>query len=596
MSDWTSTQAGNWSDNATWGGGGHPVSGDTATIGHAVAVDVTSAVGDPTMFPGNTCITVNVGGTLTINAGIILTVQNDIYLIGGALVMQAGSTMTYNSTALIGGGYRLRWQGTGNSITINGTSGSHCTITAEGIPGTNPGFYWQNDPNASYDVDVTINAYYCDFLLMGNAFGESIDLESNPPFAQYVYFNHCRWRKFGTFHLGTTYTSNAATVIKFENCDFRDCFDLLGNVAFRIGYGFGGDLANADTRWFKNCTFSSTHNNMLAQFDLEQVGISNPWLIQNCVFENIFLNATCYAILDHNIFRQITADMAVLLGLGSLDPITVENCILYRGTGSGSDLATVGLFGSADMTYQGNISFSDSANTCHFLMEKNSGANFNGNISRCICRGSNMFLANGASYHKTLTIERITHICTDVVGGAFKIIYEDLGADSTVNLRSLLVYSTQTNNLIADNSLDSTPDQLDYTDYNCVWNRNLTGRYGANIVITGKSVGDPGFGGSDIKADPMFRNANATLATWDLSLGGAGTITNAFGELLKLNGYDRDGTVASYNSNYSVTNSLAYFRNAYTPTNLSLKGKGYGGKDIGAIDASSNNSWLQFFY
>ena len=37
MADYTSTQAGDWNNAATWGGGGSPSSnGDTATIAHEV--------------------------------------------------------------------------------------------------------------------------------------------------------------------------------------------------------------------------------------------------------------------------------------------------------------------------------------------------------------------------------------------------------------------------------------------------------------------------------------------------------------------------------------------------------------------------------
>jgi len=47
MTAYTSTQSGNWSTNATWGGSGYPVSGDTAIIasGHVVEIDGDTTVG-----------------------------------------------------------------------------------------------------------------------------------------------------------------------------------------------------------------------------------------------------------------------------------------------------------------------------------------------------------------------------------------------------------------------------------------------------------------------------------------------------------------------------------------------------------------------
>jgi hypothetical protein len=47
MTAYTSTQSGDWSNDATWGGSGHPVSGDTAIIaaGHVVEIDGNTVVG-----------------------------------------------------------------------------------------------------------------------------------------------------------------------------------------------------------------------------------------------------------------------------------------------------------------------------------------------------------------------------------------------------------------------------------------------------------------------------------------------------------------------------------------------------------------------
>lgn len=104
MADYTSTQNGNWSNDATWGGGGHPSSNDdTATIAHEVTYDM----GDSAITWGN--VTINSGGilifpiaansTILFNATGILTVNS-----GGEL--RAGT-----SGAPIGAAYHcyLHW-------------------------------------------------------------------------------------------------------------------------------------------------------------------------------------------------------------------------------------------------------------------------------------------------------------------------------------------------------------------------------------------------------------------------------------------------------------------------------------------------------
>jgi len=81
MADYTSTQNGNWSADATWGGGGHPsANDDTATMGHEVTYDM----GDSAIAWGN--VTINASGilifpiasdsTILFNATGILTINS----------------------------------------------------------------------------------------------------------------------------------------------------------------------------------------------------------------------------------------------------------------------------------------------------------------------------------------------------------------------------------------------------------------------------------------------------------------------------------------------------------------------------------------
>lgn len=61
MASYTTSQAGNWSAQATWGGSGPPGNGDTATVNHNVTVDVNTTVGTSPASSGTTALTINPG-------------------------------------------------------------------------------------------------------------------------------------------------------------------------------------------------------------------------------------------------------------------------------------------------------------------------------------------------------------------------------------------------------------------------------------------------------------------------------------------------------------------------------------------------------
>ena len=54
MAAYTTSQTGDWSTDATWGGSGHPVAGDTVTIqnGHTVTLDSATACTNLTIDSG----------------------------------------------------------------------------------------------------------------------------------------------------------------------------------------------------------------------------------------------------------------------------------------------------------------------------------------------------------------------------------------------------------------------------------------------------------------------------------------------------------------------------------------------------------------
>ena len=141
---YTSTQAGNWNTDATWGGGGHPnLADDIAVIGHAVTYDV----GESSIDWGN--VTINNGGSLIFptgasskmefNATAILTVNS-----GGTL--QAGTSGTP-----IGAAYtcKLHWP-QGSSARYVFVINDGAIVNIYGDP-----TYYGSTRNASLDSDWT---------------------------------------------------------------------------------------------------------------------------------------------------------------------------------------------------------------------------------------------------------------------------------------------------------------------------------------------------------------------------------------------------------------------------------------------------------
>lgn len=110
MATYTSSQSGNWVDNSTWGGGGHPVSGDTATIRSVDTVTVTSsAVVGNSGVTGTDCLTIT-GITAQLYSAALAVYKATA---GGTI------TSTYDTPYIYVGG---QWQTVIGAYRYNGSS------------------------------------------------------------------------------------------------------------------------------------------------------------------------------------------------------------------------------------------------------------------------------------------------------------------------------------------------------------------------------------------------------------------------------------------------------------------------------------------
>lgn len=105
----------------------------------------------------------------------------------------------------------------------------------------------------------------------------------------------------------------------------------------------------------------------------------------------------------------------------------------------------------------------------------------------------------------------------------------------------------------------------------------------------GFKYGDAGRGLNDVAANPNFVDSARTLATWDTSNGGAGTIANVGAEIVKLNGFAANGSAATFNTAYTADNALTYIRAGFTPRNSALRGTAHDAGDIGAVAVAASD-------
>jgi hypothetical protein len=166
---YTSTQTGNYSSTATWGGVGPPGNGDTFTVATAtvVTVDVSSIAGTSGVN-GTTAVTLAGTGQLVVGAGVTFTARGNVVgtssAIGGTplVTMNAGSTWEWDSSQAASPSttqYELTASVccTWVFLQANGTSASHVTVTSN----TGGGYGYFDD--SVQTVGGGIIATYTDF-------------------------------------------------------------------------------------------------------------------------------------------------------------------------------------------------------------------------------------------------------------------------------------------------------------------------------------------------------------------------------------------------------------------------------------------------
>jgi hypothetical protein len=564
MSAISSAQAGNWSATATWTGGVVPENGDTATISHAVTVDVDTTIGTS---PAATAITAHNSNTqaialsgynLTIAADITLTVRGPVTLSDGAIIQEAGSAYEFDAsqaTTPLSQNYyvliSIDWGNTSAFWQCNGTSGNRCAIRSNAAGG--------NGYTSAYSIPVGANATrggmfrsttFVDFLRVGDATNAAIV----PSFA------------------------SSSAPFSITNATFDACGDITPDVSLKSESIF---TFNSNT--FLN-SVGAANLTMTAGSQLTGVGVRT---IEDSVFDKrVTINTARDFTLDRSLF---------LLGLTGTNtsPATSIEGALFRSTLRATDVSMGSYLdcyilkdGSMDNPHY--LSTSTSFESDYTGMVFDMVGTHSGDEGDCILAAgfagtynikNNLFVRNdatavsllGAASGQVFNYEHNTahyHFAVNetVAGyagqvGSFK---SNIGWDDVSGTQMMIQDANgggAANDIVAGANLD----------YNCDFNLAAGSEgHGINIPITAAhSV-------NSITADPQFVDNTRNIETWDTSLGGAGTVANAVAELAKLN-------TPTHNGSYTVAALLAYYKNGYKVQNSSLEDAGHDSVTIGAF-------------
>lgn len=570
MTAYTSTQAGDWNSAATWGGGGYPnASGDTATVSHDVTIPAGATI---------TCGACSVGGgeTLTVNGA---------YNLAGALSLGAAATFAAGPGAVIDlNGYNVTPAGDVN-YTFQGTANSRITVRSTGSAGSFVGVGAQILPNHRY----------VDFSGLGDSsYGRSHMSAVTPT------YQDCTWTRCGKIELETVGTATNSGLI-VRRCDFRNptsTTPVTSSSYYPIVWITGAKGSNP--RVIEYCTWSTDRSEptpIVMKASSSNVGIS---FRRNVLRDCELMSTDTGAIVTENLLYRtlhVNADDS-MMALGWTQMATLARNYSYYSCGghpywlTSSDTPTVinNVFETQASANEGTNWFL-SAGTVSFVHNLFIGQGnvltyvinqtVNVNIKRNTINIGNNATTSGSHTSAPTTVMALAptllteQSCTALAG--------------TMNISyNLMTNPSGTRDYQVD-CIASTADQVDTLGNNVGWDfgGGLTSPpvpYDAHVVVTS------GAGTGDSAVNPQYMDRTRTLATWDSSLGGAGTAANAVTELLKLN-----GTGGTWNSAYSTRALISYVFDGYKVQASSLRNASDTGGPIGAANYHKSTRSLATF-
>ncbi len=563
----TTQQAGPWATGSTWVGGSKPGNGDTATINHAVTIATSEIVGN-SPAAGNIVLTIN--AALTIQNGGTLRLRGDAVVADVAFTRQKGGSLIFDASLASSPSttsYRCTI-GTADNQTNNyfisdGVDNSDTGGVSSDAGGANGyfigGTLWAGGGKAkcSYTNFTRIgdgsnyaffpnlqgsssDTFYCDYCIFDSGAGVGDGGVDHHTGATYRLLHTTFKNTTGlTPRIGVQgavpFTSGQRSV---TFCVFDTRLQMYGPQGFTYEDNYFHlipDLTDGVWASFQRNFVRTTDTidsftpagSIKDNYHLHDADSSNPhFLTMSNVNQDLTIDGGIYELMG-----TVSAGDCNSVGLPTA-PVLIRliNLIILPGTASSprnQSGTVVSALGNS------NVSFLVDHCTAYVASAASGvaiGETYTGYAGMCRYARNSIFWSDDATLAGMKMANQDTFPgVTDLVSG--------------------------TN-----------------ADFNCGYQIGL-GRMGHGYDMSMTVIP----GAHDVDVNPQFVDAARGIRSWDTSLGGAGTSTNAITELRKIN--DRAG----YNSNYSISALIAYVRAGYLPQNDALRRAASDNTTIGAV-------------
>ncbi len=579
----TTSQAGDWTDTATWGGSAAPVDGDTATVNHAVAVTTTCTVGTAGAT-GTDAITMGSAGSITISTGELIC-KGDIEITGsgtaadklwvqrgGTLTMNAATGVTYAVYLGTGTTQRARMRvgdsGTGRA-TVRKTGLGIARITAENGATTRGGLYGDDcdfedlgstgSTNAIWILaSQTDDVFYldsCTFDGCGRVGNNGSTLNASAT----CYFTDCKW----TNSLDTRSVSlgGGDSDVIFTRCSFDGQLYLIGPAGVVVTDCYCGQSVTGTGSG--TLIFSVAGHNLM-----RKTGSGGSTT-------NVYADLTnCYCLWDGT-----ATNPHGWMALADRNHAWTGNIIEYTGSDTSGDLFQITNPAAARVfTYTGNILLPNGAGTNpgSFISFAAAGANVTAAIEHNTFASSNggsppeTAIKYGETYagHSGMISSLKSNLAYGVSAGV-GLKLQRMSTSTTQNIVSAANCTHNGGYQLADGSEYGQNPGASARGYNC-------GSTATDIVSSGQ------LGANDVEGDPDFVDDTRNIATWYVAgLGNTTTGTTAG---------DRAASLAILaNDPTQIEDLYLWVRGGFVPTNVAFDGTAHDGGDIGAMPYAAAN-------
>ena len=578
MAAYTTTQTGDWSVAATWGGTGPPGTGDTATLDHAVTVDANTTVGSS---PGDSnTIVLQINADLTIAAGVTFTVKGNVSQTneidadvgaGGGIIFDASGATPTSSEYIwtIGTAHNPASPG---RISFNGTSGSRCFAQSD-AGGGNGRF-----ASGGFLRGGMFQATYTDFDALGTSAIACIEPYLSSSTCPDFSITHCSFDSCG--FVGKNLAMHVDSTFIFDDNNYQNPLD--GNSLYINGYKT--QPLNTGTRSVQRNYIEGPIIQYFTDFTIDDNVLSSV--------------GSCWSNIAEHTPASFAGNLVVTESKNGHNTQfdTLDNYFLMNTTDSNPHYIVVpqeSNTGGLTTTHDGWIfeCAGTSASGDCFIPDTGPSVAYTLLIKNCIVlpnaagdQSGTLMSSIGNQYltaqfeHNTYCVEgSATGYATGVsVGETYA------GHAGLVSiLKSNLAWAVTSGDgaLIAEEPTAPVDDILTAAgaDYNCTYLAGGGYSQGGYEVSFATAVYETDYAANDVDVDPGFMDETRDCAAWDSELGGAGTIANMLTEFAKMN-------LATWDTAYTPAALHTWVKAGFAPTNASLAGAAHDAGTIGAVE------------